>query len=172
MDFIQIIWGTTIPITRIDFSNLNTSNVINMKGMFIGLGDISSLDLSNFDTSKVTNMRNMFVGCTSLTSLNLSNFDTSKVTDIYGMFAGCIHLTSLDVSNFDVSKVTSMQRLFDSCNNLNHIKCKQAFKAWCLINRDIIALPDAMKNGTEGAVGSGANWEIIDYVPEGVYIRH
>ena len=76
------------------------------------------------------------------------------------------NITSFDLSNFDTSKVTNMYRMFNDCNKLNHIKCKQAFKDWCIKNQDTISLPNTMKNGTEGAVGSGANWEIIDYVPE------
>ena len=104
----------------------------------------------------------------NITSFDLSNFDTSNVTNMGGMFNSCNYLTSLDLSSFDTSKVTNMYRMFNGCNKLNHIKCKQAFKDWCIKNQDTISLPNTMKNGTEGAVGSGANWEIIDYVPEGV----
>ena len=43
--------------------------------------------LSQLDTSNVTDMRSMFYGMSSVTSLDVSNFDTSKVTFMSYMFA-------------------------------------------------------------------------------------
>ena len=45
--------------------------------------------------------------------------------------------------------------MFDGCGSLNHIKCKQSFKDWCLTNQDRIKLPTTMREG-----GSGT-WEIV-----------
>ena len=153
-------------ITSFDLSKYDTSNVTDMGHMFYGCSGLTSLDVSKFDTSNVTDMSYMFRDCSGLTTLDLSNFDTSKVTDILLMFAGCSSLTSLDLSNFDTSKIThklSMGNMFNNCNKLTHIKCKQAFKNWCITNQTNISLPTAMVNGTVGAVGSGSNWEIVDY---------
>ena len=155
-------------LTSLDVSNFDTSKVTDMSYMFNSCNSLTSLDLSNFDTSMVTDMDSMFRDCSGLTTLDLSNFDTSKVTDILLMFAGCSSLTSLDLSNFDTSKIThklSMGNMFNNCNKLTHIKCKQAFKNWCITNQTNISLPTAMVNGTVGGVGSGSNWEIIDYQP-------
>ena len=44
---------------------------------------------SNFNTCNVKDMRGMFNECFSLKELNLSNFDTSKTQFMIGMFAGC-----------------------------------------------------------------------------------
>ena len=100
-------------LTSINLSNLNTSNVTNMKDMFGACYSLTSLDLSNFDTRKVTDMSNMFSGCEKLTSLNLSNFDTSKVMNMSNMFAGCNKLTSLKFGdNFDTSNVIDMSYMF------------------------------------------------------------
>ena len=57
-----------------------------------------------------------------------------------------------------------MTFMFSNCNNLTHIKCKQAFKDWCISNKSDIYLPQSMIDGTVGGIGSGANWEIVDYV--------
>ena len=97
-------------VTEIDgLSQLDTSNVTDMREMFRGMNSITSLDLSGFDTSNVTNMKWMFGGgLRSVTSLDLSGFDTSNVTDMYAMFYDMSNLTSLDLSNFDTSKVTDM----------------------------------------------------------------
>lgn len=71
------------------------------------------------------------------------------------MFGFCSSLGSLDLSNFDMSNSTSFNSMFIFCNKLTHIKCKQAFKDWCITKQDTINLPDAMREG-----GSGT-WEII-----------
>ncbi|HFU6522294.1 TPA: BspA family leucine-rich repeat surface protein [Enterococcus hirae] len=101
-------------VTEIDgLSQLDTSNVTDMREMFRGMNSITSLDLSGFDTSNVTNMKWMFGGgLRSVTSLDLSGFDTSNVTDMYAMFYDMSNLTSLDLSNFDTSKVTDMSDMF------------------------------------------------------------
>ena len=150
-------------LTSLDLSNFDTSNVTNMSSMFGSCRSLTSLDISKFDTSNVTNMSSMFGSCRSLTSLDLSNFDTSNVTRMEYMFYICTNLTSLDLSSFDTSMVTHMDGMFNGCSKLSKIKCKQAFKDWCITNKNTIELPATMVNGTVGAVGSDSNWEIIDY---------
>ena len=111
---------------------------------------LTSLDVSNFDTSAVTSMDSMFYRCTGLTSLDLSNFNTSAVTYMTNMFYGCTGLTSLDLSNFNTSAVTSMTNMFYGCTALKNIKCKQAFKDWCVANASNIDL-----------TVSNITWEIV-----------
>lgn len=120
---------------------------------------IKSLDFSTLDTSKVTTMECAFANRYEITSLDLSHFGTSNVTSMRQMFAECSSLTSLDLSNFVTSKVTAKANyynMFSSCSALTHIKCKQAFKNWCMAKVTDIALPAAMQSG-----GSGT-WEIVD----------
>lgn len=149
----------------VNLNTLDTSFLTDMTSMFSQCSELTSLDLSSFNTTNVTNMSSMFIGCINLTTLDLSNFNTSKVTNMSNMFNmiyndGYGHtyygvLKSLDLSNFDTTNVTSMEYMFYHCDNLNYIKCKQAFRDWCLANQDIINLPEAMREG-----GSG-HWEII-----------
>ena len=68
--------------------------------------------LSQLDTSNVTDMRCMFSDMRSITSLDVSGFDTSNVTGMYTMFQGLSRVTSLDLSNFDTHKVTDMRDMF------------------------------------------------------------
>ncbi|MFF6157649.1 BspA family leucine-rich repeat surface protein [Enterococcus faecium] len=57
------------------------------RSLFRSLYNLTSIDgLTNLDTSKVTDMNGMFLGDAELTKLDLSSFDTSKVTDMNGMF--------------------------------------------------------------------------------------
>ena len=158
---VELIWNNSInycrdmfreciDIIKIDLSNFNTSNVINMVTMFMDCSKLISLNLSNFDTSKVTKMDSMFRNCPELLSLDLSYFDTSnvismgalfyqssklysidlssfntsKVTNMGSMFSGCSSLNSLNLSNFDTSNVVDMGNLFSGCSNLEYVNLK------------------------------------------------
>ena len=98
--------------------NLNTSEVIDMGGMFFGCSRLINLNLSTFNTSNVTNMSDMFDGCKALTSLDLKNFNTSNVMRMSEMFAHCSALTILDLKNFNTSNVTTMSWMFGDCSAL------------------------------------------------------
>ena len=148
-------------LTSLNVTKFNTTNVTSMSNMFNNCYNLKSLDVTNFDTSNVTKMSGMFQYCSGLTLLDLSNFDTTNVISMSGMFSGCSGLTSLDLSSFDTANVTAMSNMFYGCTNLTHIKCKQAFKDWCITNQDTIKLPTAMRNGTVGN-DSSYNWEIVD----------
>ena len=106
-------------VTSIDLSNMDTSGMTSMKGMFSGNTSLTDIIFGdNFDTSNVTIMNGIFRDCNSLASTDLSSFNTSNVTDMNNMFAGCSSLTALDLSNFDTSNTTSFQHMFDNCSNL------------------------------------------------------
>ena len=108
-------------LTSLDLSNFNTENVQDMRGMFDGCKSLTSLNLSNFKTENVQDMSLMFSGCQNLTSLNLSNFKTENVKNMVGMFAGCDNLTSLDLSNFNTENVQNMGYMFWICQNLTSL---------------------------------------------------
>ncbi len=110
-------------LEQIDFgkSVIDTSNVTNMKDMFMGCTNLLSLDLSNFNTSNITTMSGMFAGCMNLETLVLTSFNTSKVTDMSSMFIYCEKLTTLDLSNFDTSNVTNMKDMFNECSKLTTV---------------------------------------------------
>ena len=108
-------------LTSLDVSNWNTSKVTDMYAMFSHCDTLTSLDVSHFDTSKVTNMSYMFNGCSKLTSLDLSNWNISKVTNMNHMFVNCRSLTSLNLSNWDTSNVTNMYGMFSNCESLTSL---------------------------------------------------
>ena len=108
-------------LTQLNLSNFDTSQVINMSGIFSACTALTQLNLSSFDTSKVTAMGGMFNCCYKLTQLDLSSFDTSKVVYMDNMFSYCKSLTQLDLSNFDTSEVYRMDDIFYDCQKLNII---------------------------------------------------
>lgn len=88
---------------------------------FMNATRISGLEYLN--TSEVLNMDGMFFGCSSMTTLNLSDFDTRNVTDMGSMFAYCSSLATLDVSGFDTRNVITTAYMFQNCSALNTIYC-------------------------------------------------
>ena len=104
--------------TAINLTGIDTSQVVNMSGMFSGAGRITTLDLSGFNTNNVIGVFDMFSGMEELTSLNLSGWQNSKITSMKGMFNGLKKLTSLNLTNFRTSNVTNMEYMFDSTEQL------------------------------------------------------
>ena len=119
-----------------EISNIDTSNVTDMRSMFNGCSYLTSLDLSNFDTSNVVDMSSMFSKCSNLTSLDLSNFNTSNVTDMHYIFNGCSNLTYLDIRNFDFTKVISDSNMFNKVpSNCEIIVKDDTAKKWIFKRR-------------------------------------
>lgn len=110
-----------LSLTKLDFSNFDTANVISFASMFEGCIALTTLNLSSFNTAKVRGFNYMFKSCEALTSVNISNFDTSNATSFDSMFRSCIALTSLDLSSFDTSNTTSFASMFRACNSLTTI---------------------------------------------------
>lgn len=108
-------------LTQLNLSNFDTSQVINMSGIFSACTALTQLNLSNFNTNNVSAMSGIFNCCYKLTQLDLSSFDTSKVVYMDNMFSHCKSLTQLDLSNFDTSEVYRMDDMFYDCPKLNII---------------------------------------------------
>ena len=108
-------------VTKIDFSNVDTSMVGSMSEMFRACTSLKGLDLSNFNTSKVTTMSFMFRYCTSIEYLNISSFDTRQVRQMSSMFDGLYAIESLNLSNFDTGNVINMISMFNGCRSLESI---------------------------------------------------
>ena len=109
-------------LKEINLSNLNTQNVTNMKGIFDGCKSLQNIDLSYFNTQNVTNMSLMFRKCQSLTYLILNEFNTQNVTDMGGMFGLCSSLIGFELSSkFNTLNVTNMSYMFCGCESLTNI---------------------------------------------------
>lgn len=110
-------------IESIVFENCDSSQCIDMSGMFAYCSSLTELDIRCLDTSSVAAMgptvqclcnckdeelepldAGMFQECSSLVSLDLSNFDTSSCNAFSRMFQGCSSLISLDLSSFTTER--------------------------------------------------------------------
>lgn len=114
----ESLFNSWSSLSKIDFTNIDTSKVVYMMWMFQNCTSLETLDLSNFDTSSVKTMLSMFSGCYAMQNLNLSSFDIRNVTTTSEMFTFCRTLETLDLTSFDISNVTDMSNMFYCCNNL------------------------------------------------------
>ncbi len=129
--FREALYNSSINGLDLSQYNFDTSNVINMAGMFYFAGYNNpnfTLNLgNNFNTAKVTNMSDMFhyTGYKNPTfTLELGNyFNTSKVTNMSSMFQETGYSSTvftLDLgNNFNTAKVTNMSSMFSRVGYAN-----------------------------------------------------
>ena len=105
----------------IGLDNLNTTDLLSVRGMFENCSSLTSLDLSTLDLSNVQDFGYMFSRCYNLKTLILDGIDTSNATDMEYMFAQCKKLTPLNLPAMNTGKVTSMKGLLEGCQALSEI---------------------------------------------------
>lgn len=109
-------------LCEINFNDsLDTSETVDMKGMFFGCSALTHLDLSGFDTSAVSDMSSMFSWCEQLEDVDVSSFDTSNVLDMTCMFEYCYTMEQLDITSFDMSSVRKTEGMFLGCYALKEL---------------------------------------------------
>ncbi|WP_336619776.1 mucin-binding protein [Lactobacillus paragasseri] len=126
-----------------DLTNLDTSNLTDMSGMFCGAYKVKSLgNLSGWDVSHVTNMQQMFDENTydspALESLDgINKWNVSNVQNILCLFRNDTNLKDIDISGWDLSKATggwttgqvfaSFTNASKTVINLNNVKLPSDF---------------------------------------------
>ena len=98
-----------------NIKGLNTLNTIDTFGMFQNCKSLKSIDIIN--THNVTSMSYMFNYCLLLQSI--PQLETSNVTTMENMFYECRNLQSIPLLN--TSKVTNMREMFYYCTALQSI---------------------------------------------------
>jgi surface protein len=112
--------GSVMPISNVDVSGLNTSNVTDISYMFQYFDTLTQINgIENFNTNKVTTMQDMFKGCTSIQELDLSGFSNSNnaLNRTNGMFNGCNNLIKIDIRNLTFSSVSSFSNMFGTTSS-------------------------------------------------------
>lgn len=103
-------WFSGAQIDFIDFSNVNTPELIDMSGMFRGC-KIGTIIWGKLQTSFVTNMSEMFADC-EIDNLLLEPFITFRVKNMSEMFRGCT-ASRIECSEFDTQNVRYMDFMFE-----------------------------------------------------------
>ena len=95
------------------FGKSNTSNIINMKNAFAGVGGNGEFTCVDADFSSATIMDSAFKGC-SATSINLSGWKTTSVQNLSSTFAKCGNAKKINISGWSADNVTSIGSMFNS----------------------------------------------------------
>ncbi|MCQ2817708.1 MAG: DUF285 domain-containing protein [archaeon] len=111
-----------------DFSQLDTSSVVDMTGMFYD-NEVNELNLTNFNTENVLSMESMFEA-SGIYRMDISSFNLKNVKTMKAMFKDMRNLRELDLSKLNTEKVTNMESLFEGCEyitslNLGMLRTKQ-----------------------------------------------
>ncbi|BDR56916.1 BspA family leucine-rich repeat surface protein [Xylocopilactobacillus apis] len=119
----HLFYGQTNLKNIIGLTNLTTTGVYNMSGMFNGCANLESVDLSSFDTTSVANMFRFFLNCKKLKNIVYGpNFKTGTVLTFGAMFSHCTSLTDFSaVEHFDTRSGTSFDSMFMDCPGLTHL---------------------------------------------------
>ena len=103
-----------------DISRWNTSNVIDMNGMFIRASAFNQ-NIGSWNTSNVTNMNAMFLRASDFNQ-NIGSWDTSSVTNMGGMFLRASAFNQ-NIGGWITSKVTDisyMSNMFFNASAFNN----------------------------------------------------
>ena len=128
-------------LKTITFTDVDTSNVTTMEGMFMGCGGLTTLDVSKFNTQNVTNMAYMFFSCDHLLEIDTSNFDTTKVEDMDYMFSSCgaessSVITTILVNGWNTKNVKYMAGMFENTKietlDLSSFNTRTVIDMWCM----------------------------------------
>lgn len=113
--------GFTSLTSMPDFTNLNTTAVTNMSGLFKGCTWLTKYDSNILNTTAVTDMSSMFEGCTSLRTFDTRKFNTAAATDMSSLFKGCTDLAVLyyDGTNWTTANLTASDDMFADCTSLH-----------------------------------------------------
>lgn len=114
-----------------DIPHLDTSNVVNMEGMFDGCFKFNG-DISYWDVSNVENMHGMFYQCYKFNQ-NLNDWNVSKAKNTSHMFHRCTSFNQ-PLNKWDVSNVENMSGMFLFCSNFN-----QCINDWDVSNVENMA---------------------------------
>jgi len=108
-------------LEEIDISVLDTSKVLDMRGVFSYCPKLKSVDLSNKDFSNVSCTDSLFYGCTSLASVNFEGVTAPNLVMMGSMFNGCSSLTEVDLSSFNCRPL-EVNSMFEKCSSLKKVK--------------------------------------------------
>ena len=99
---------------------------------------ITSIDCSGSDFSDVISAAFMCKDCTELTVVNMSGVKFGNLYDASSMFAGCNNLVSIDATDWDFANTTTAVCMFDQCKKLNTI---HGIENWNMSNcRDLTCI--------------------------------
>ena len=168
--------------------HLNTSEVTIMAFMFNSCYKLTSLDLSSFNTSQVYEIRHMFIHCNNLRTIYVGDgWTTASMSYTWDMFKNCTSLVGGQGTAYDVNHVDKEYAHIDGGpDNPGYFSVKPAFIRGDVNGNgevkidDVTALIDLLLNGgtiNNPAADCNQNGEVrindvtalIDYLLSGTW---
>lgn len=107
-------------MVSVDFTNLDTSQTMNMQSMFLSDAKLKSVDMRSLNMKNVTAMGSMFSWCSSLETVNMSGLDLPNLKNFDTVFANSKRLKSVLMPK-STPNVISIAALFQNCSSLEYI---------------------------------------------------
>ena len=106
----------------IDIDNWLTPKLRYMDGVFSGNKGLITVKASNLNTSNVTDMAGLFYKCPELKEvIGIENWVCSKAKYLQYAFEECASLVSLDLSGWNIKEVVNMDKMFADCTSLEEV---------------------------------------------------
>ena len=109
-------------LTTVIFGNINAPKLKDVSSLFENCEKLTSIEFNNFFKAFfLENMSKMFKNCISLNKIDFSKFNTKVVNDMSEMFSNCEKLETVDFSNMIVSQTFTMEKIFENCDKLKNV---------------------------------------------------
>ena len=122
VNFFQQIQNLPNVLTSVDLSNLDTSKLNNIKGMFKNFKSLKIANFSGLNMQFITSMEEVFYNCEILEFLDLSGTNLNKVTSATNIL-GSKSVKYLNIKKANISGIAKNYILYDLNNDINII-CK------------------------------------------------
>lgn len=109
------------PLTELDVSNWDVSNVVEAGWAFYGLGNLKALNVSKWDVSNISSFHHMFAWSYSLIIEGLENWNPKNAKTLNALFHSNKN-TFYDLSNWNVSQVENFGQMFENQKAVTEIK--------------------------------------------------
>ncbi|WP_434328552.1 BspA family leucine-rich repeat surface protein [Mycoplasma capricolum subsp. capricolum] len=108
----------TIPATVVEIAADLPREITSLKNAFVGNNQNVKWTVP-WNTSNIIDMSGVFINSPNINDPSISKWDTSKVEDMSEMFSGTKSFNQ-DISGWDISKVKNMNKMFFKANAFTH----------------------------------------------------
>lgn len=90
-------------------------------------------EVTNLDVSELSDLKAMFMACSNITKLDLSGWNNTKIDSLFQFCSACSKLVEIDLSSFVGSNILVTGQMFKNCTSLQKIDARK-FNFWNITN--------------------------------------
>lgn len=111
----------TSQVEKIQFINIDFSQMISASHMFYGLEAIREIEITNSNVANCKSLESAFKNCPKLQKVDLSNSDFRSCEKLNKAFEGDSKLTEVNLTNTKFNNVKTVSRLFNCCEQIKTV---------------------------------------------------